>query len=85
MNLKVRRDRGLDVDSCSLQGTKGNPVREIEKVLSEIQRAKTTCVVSQELKSRFYRTKTHCPPYCFGGAEKQDGFSTGLMASQEVI
>lgn len=84
MNLRVRRDRGLDVDSCSLQGTKGNPVREIEKMLSEIRRAKTAYAVSQELKSRFYRAKTHCPLYCFGGAEKQDGF-TGLMASQEVI
>lgn len=64
---------------------KGNPVREIEKVLSEIRRAKTACAVSQELKSRFYRAKTHCTPYCFDGVGKQDGFSTSLMASQEVI
>lgn len=82
MNLRVRRARGLDVDSCSLQEYER---KKLEKVLSEIRSVKTTYAVSQELKSRFYRAKTDCPPYCFGGAGKQDGFSTGLMASQKVI
>lgn len=56
----VKGAEGLDVDSCKCR--EGSPMEEMEKVQSEIERARKERVMSGKLQARFDRAKHQCQP-----------------------